>query len=113
MDGDLYQALAPRPTMKQISSTSERTSCLLSITIGNRVNDGYRILASKTQLLTRNKKDATDWYPEITQPLGKLKGTFVLDTEVCVLDEKGVPDFELMRTRGKYQANSVFDLLSL
>jgi ATP-dependent DNA ligase len=51
-------------------------------------------VANKTELLTRNKKDATDWYPEIMAPLGKLKGSFVLDTEVCVLDEQGVPDFE-------------------
>jgi ATP-dependent DNA ligase len=26
--------------------------------------DGYRVLASKDQLLTRNKKDATNWHPE-------------------------------------------------
>jgi hypothetical protein len=26
--------------------------------------DGYRVIASKEQLLTRQKKDATTWYPE-------------------------------------------------
>ncbi len=31
--------------------------------------DGYRVLASKDQLVTRNKKDATPWYPEIVQAL--------------------------------------------
>jgi bifunctional non-homologous end joining protein LigD len=61
--------------------------------------DGYRVLASKSQLLTRNKKDATSWYPEIIEPLSKLRGTFVLDGEVCLLDAKGLPRFEDMRAR--------------
>jgi bifunctional non-homologous end joining protein LigD len=39
--------------------------------------DGYRVLASKEQLITRNKKDATTWYPEILQALQKLRGSFV------------------------------------
>jgi hypothetical protein len=29
--------------------------------------DGYRVLANKEQLLTRQKKDATTWYPEIVK----------------------------------------------
>jgi bifunctional non-homologous end joining protein LigD len=61
--------------------------------------DGYRVLASKEQLLTRNKKDATRWYPEIVEPLSKLRGNFIIDGEVCLLDDKGLPRFEDMRAR--------------
>ena len=38
--------------------------------------DGYRVLANKQQLLTRNKKDATTWYAEIVHALQKLRGDF-------------------------------------
>ena len=61
--------------------------------------DGYRVLASKDQLVTRNKKDATSWYPEIVQALQKVRGSFILDGEVCLLDENGIPKFEEMRGR--------------
>lgn len=80
--------------------------------------DGYRALANKTQLLTRNKKDATTWYPEILESLQKLRGSFILDGEVCLLDEKGRPDFEsmrgrTMRKRGGLVTYFAFDLLYL
>jgi len=61
--------------------------------------DGYRVLASKNQLLTRNKKNATKRYPELMEPLAALRGSFILDGEVCLLDEKGLPRFEDMRAR--------------
>ena len=57
---------------------------------------GYRVLASKDQLVTRNKKDATAWYPEIVQALDKVRGSFIIDGEVCLLDDKGIPNFEEM-----------------
>jgi bifunctional non-homologous end joining protein LigD len=80
--------------------------------------DGYRLLASKHELLTRNKKDATRWYPEIATALNELPGSFVLDGEVCLLDEKGLPDFESMRGRvmrrtGGLVTYFAFDLLFL
>ena len=80
--------------------------------------DGYRVLASKDQLLTRNKKDATAWYPEVIGALKKLRGSFVIDGEVCVLDERGIPNFEEMRGRAlRKQGQPVtffaFDLLYL
>ena len=53
--------------------------------------DGYRVLANKQQLLTRNKKDATSWYCEVVQALQTLRGDFILDGEVCLLDERGLP----------------------
>jgi bifunctional non-homologous end joining protein LigD len=78
--------------------------------------DGYRVLASKEQLLTRNKKDATSWYPELLAPVSKLRGSFVLDGEVCLLDENGIPNFEAMRgraalKRGELVTYFAFDLL--
>ena len=80
--------------------------------------DGYRVLASKDQLLTRNKKEATNWYPEIVSALGELRGSFVLDGEVCLLDERGLPNFESMRGRAVRKSGALvtyfaFDLLFL
>jgi len=78
--------------------------------------DGYRVLSSKTELVTRNKKDATGWYPEITAALSKLRGNFVIDGEVCLLDERGRPRFEDMRSRLRRSSHEpvnyfAFDLL--
>jgi bifunctional non-homologous end joining protein LigD len=80
--------------------------------------DGYRVLASRTQLLTRNKKDATSWYPETVAALAKLKGDFVIDGEVCLLDDRGLPRFEEMRSRTMRRGGDLvtlfaFDLLFL
>jgi hypothetical protein len=60
--------------------------------------DGYRVLASNDRLLTRQKKDATTWFPEIAEPLQKLRGSFIIDGEICLLDAKGVPNFEVVCT---------------
>jgi bifunctional non-homologous end joining protein LigD len=78
--------------------------------------DGYRVLASKDELLTRNKKDATSWYPEVLSSLQKLRSSFVIDGEVCLLDERGIPNFEEMRgrairRRGAAVTFFAFDLL--
>jgi bifunctional non-homologous end joining protein LigD len=78
--------------------------------------DGYRVLASKGQLLTRNKKEATNWYPEIVSALGELRGSFICDGEVCLLDAQGLPDFESMRSRAVRKSGAIvtyfaFDLL--
>jgi bifunctional non-homologous end joining protein LigD len=76
------------------------------------------VLASKDQLLTRNKKDATTWYPEIVNALSELRGSFVLDGEVRLLDERGLADFQSMRGRavrksGPLVAYFAFDVLFL
>jgi bifunctional non-homologous end joining protein LigD len=86
--------------------------------------DGYRMLAEfdgTVQLRTRNGTDATTWFPEIANSLGKLKnGLCVVDGEVCVLDEIGRSDFNELqdraRRRGRYPGcpdvvYCVFDLL--
>ena len=46
------------------------------------------MLASKDQLVARNKKDASSWYPEIVEALQKVRGSFILDVESCLLDEE-------------------------
>jgi bifunctional non-homologous end joining protein LigD len=81
--------------------------------------DGYRILAGKdvdgTQLLSRNGYDATTWYPDITDALSTLPGSWVIDGEVCYLVD-GIPDFERLqgvRGRGIPVAYFAFDLLML
>jgi bifunctional non-homologous end joining protein LigD len=80
--------------------------------------DGYRVLANKQQLLTRNKKDATTWYPEVVQALQTLRGDFILDGEIGLLNEHGIPNFESMRSRavrkrGELVTYFAFDLLFL
>ena len=79
--------------------------------------DGYRILANKAQLMTRNQKDATKWYPKVLAALHKLPGDFVIDGEACLLDEKGIPLFEGMRGRPDKHPEPItyfaFDLLFL
>ena len=51
----------------------------------------------KLELITRNRKLANNWFPELTEPLQKVKGNFLIDSEICVLDPNGKPDFERMR----------------
>lgn len=84
--------------------------------------DGYRLLAASkpARLKSRNGHDATAWYPEVAAAVGNLKAGCIFDGEVCVLDEHGRSDFELLHRRsarrGKppgshHVAYCVFDLL--
>ena len=86
--------------------------------------DGYRILAGKSgarvTLVSRNRKDATPWFPEIDAALRKLPGSFLMDGEACVIDEDGHPDFEALRSvirrpgaHSRTIAYFVFDLLAI
>ena len=67
--------------------------------------DGYRLLASTDTLggsflRTRNGANATAWFPEIVRGLSELTGPgYVFDGEVCVLDELGRSDFDLLHDR--------------
>jgi bifunctional non-homologous end joining protein LigD len=85
--------------------------------------DGYRILAAKqgkkVTLISRNRKDATTWFPEIVHAVQKLPGSFILDGELCLLDERGYPNFEGLRgiarpnrTKPANVAYYAFDLIS-
>lgn len=84
--------------------------------------DGYRVLAGTmpAKLKSRNGHDATAWYPEVASAIAKLKPGCILDGEVCVLDEYGRSDFDLLHRRsirrGKppgspHVVYCVFDLL--
>ena len=63
--------------------------------------DGYRSLAFKgagcVRFMSRNGKNATAWWPELAQAIARLRGEFILDCEICVLDGRGIPDFEAMQ----------------
>ncbi|MDX1562950.1 MAG: DNA ligase D, partial [Gammaproteobacteria bacterium] len=68
--------------------------------------DGYRLLAGKedgaTKLLSRNGQDFAVVFPEIAEVLTALPYTdFLLDGEVVVHDENGLPSFAGMQQRGR------------
>ncbi|WP_231942520.1 hypothetical protein [Cupriavidus taiwanensis] len=84
--------------------------------------DGYRMLAmtGKPRLKSKNGADATAWFPELVRALATLPAGYILDGEVCVLDDIGRSDFARLlaraRRRGWYKgadpvAYCVFDLL--
>lgn len=66
--------------------------------------DGYRGLAriedGRARLFTKNRIEATAWFPEIVETLSALKGgPHILDGEIAVLDELGRSDFWALRAR--------------
>jgi bifunctional non-homologous end joining protein LigD len=75
--------------------------------------DGYRLIAGKqhgeARLLTRNGNDYTDVFPEIARSIKALPvEDVVLDGEVVVLDEQGIPRFSRLQQRGRL--SSPFDI---
>jgi bifunctional non-homologous end joining protein LigD len=83
--------------------------------------DGYRALALVDQvsarLVSRAGNELSSAYPAITADLATTKFTAVFDGEIVVLDESGVPRFELLQSyRTAHQGHLVyyvFDLLFL
>ncbi|WP_249221234.1 hypothetical protein [Cupriavidus sp. KK10] len=84
--------------------------------------DGYRMLATTgtPRLKSRNGADATAWFPELVTTLSALPAGYILDGEVCVLDDIGRSDFERLHARARrrgwhkgaaHVAYCVFDLL--
>lgn len=79
--------------------------------------DGYRALAFKdkdVRLVSRNQKSFNSRYPTIVNALKKLKGTFVIDGEIVVLDNKGRSNFQLLQNYLKTHDTPyyyVFDIL--
>lgn len=68
--------------------------------------DGYRILAERNgmaaALRTRNGADATKWFPEVASALaGAAPDSYVVDGEVCVLDDIGRSDFNRLQDRAR------------
>ena len=68
--------------------------------------DGYRLIASKSGgealLLTRNGNDYTSVFPEIARAVKALPvDECIIDGEVVVTDENGLPNFSMLQRRGR------------
>ncbi|HEX6576151.1 MAG TPA: DNA ligase D, partial [Gemmatimonadaceae bacterium] len=68
--------------------------------------DGYRLIAAKqgsdALLLTRNGNDYTDVFPEVARAIKALPvESCIIDGEVVVNDEKGLPSFARLQRRGR------------
>lgn len=81
--------------------------------------DGYRALASKNgavRLISRGKKSFNIRFPTLVQELRKLRGSFVIDGEIVILD-KGKSNFQKLQNYYKAKVGTpyfyVFDLLML
>jgi bifunctional non-homologous end joining protein LigD len=74
--------------------------------------DGYRLLAQRKDedsavLISRNGNDLTNTFPEIARAVRGLPyADVLLDGEVAVLDERGVPSFDRLQRRGKLTRKS-------
>lgn len=69
-------------------------------------HDGYRMLAEfgagAVHLRTRQGIDCTKWFPEVVLALSEYDGgPFVVDGEVCVLDDQGRSDFNRLQDRAR------------
>src|SRR5688500_18137955 len=66
--------------------------------------DGYRIIAHVNKgfvrLDSRSGLDYTSKYPPVVAALKKMKGDFIFDGEVVVLNEKGLPDLMHCKNTG-------------
>jgi bifunctional non-homologous end joining protein LigD len=83
--------------------------------------DGYRALAyvssGKADLRSRNNNTFNEQFRPITDALGEWRINAVVDGEIVVLDERGVPDFsgiqQWMRKKEGQLVYYVFDILWL
>lgn len=67
-------------------------------------NDGYRALAEfgagEVKMRTRGGHDCAAWFPEVVDALTRLKGgLFIVDGEICVMDDLGRSDFDRLQAR--------------
>ena len=82
--------------------------------------DGYRIISyvqqGRVRMDSRSALDYTKKYPPVAQALKELKHDVVLDGEVVVFNEEGLPDFDALQLYNGHDhpiAYCVFDLLWL
>ena len=73
--------------------------------------DGYRLIADRAGeapvLWSRNGNDITGTFPDIARAVGGLPyGGVVLDGEVVVHDDAGLPSFRRLQRRGRLQRSS-------
>ncbi|MEJ8824710.1 hypothetical protein WKW80_22170 [Variovorax humicola] len=65
---------------------------------------GYRLVADlggAVTLRTRNGANATSWFPEIVSSLSELEGRYVVDGEICTMDDLGRSTFEVLQERAR------------
>jgi len=83
--------------------------------------DGYRAIAEienkNVKLYSRNGITFENSYPVVVSELKKIRADAVLDGEIVVLNDEGLPEFQLLQ---HYESNThrplqyyVFDILSL
>src|SRR5207249_3365626 len=80
--------------------------------------DGYRAICAlsggRLAMWTRNQLDLSARFPRIARALARVTvGEAVIDGEVCALDPRGTPRFELMQQGEEDEALFAFDLLWL
>jgi bifunctional non-homologous end joining protein LigD len=79
--------------------------------------DGYRIVShvqrGKAVLHSRSLQNYTSWYPPVAEELTSFKDDLVLDGEIVVLSNEGLPNFDALQKyrEGDTIAYYVFDLL--
>ncbi len=81
--------------------------------------DGYRALSEidskEVKLYSRNGLLFNDYYPTLISELKKIKKKIVIDGEIVVLDENGMPNFQMLQHYGNNQGHPlvyyVFDIL--
>src|SRR3954447_12349608 len=77
--------------------------------------DGWRCLAEirdgTVRLQSRRGFNLTRRWPAVVQSLSTIAGHHILDGEVCVLDDLGRSDFDLLHLRDSPKTFCVFDLL--
>ncbi len=81
--------------------------------------DGFRALAFKNKelkLISRNKKKSFNAiFPTIANELKKIKGEFILDGEIVILNKEGKSEFQLLQNYQKRKIGTpyyyVFDIL--
>ncbi|MDB5231405.1 MAG: ligase [Chitinophagaceae bacterium] len=83
--------------------------------------DGYRAVAEinkkEVRLYSRNGLSFNEYYPVVVSALKKIKSNMVLDGEIAVLNENGLPSFQMLQHYSNFQhmpiAYYVFDVLSV
>src|SRR6476469_2863258 len=63
--------------------------------------DGYRAIAEvnngKVKLYSRNGLSFNEYYPKVVKALEKIKKNFIIDGEIVVLNEEGMPNFQMLQ----------------
>lgn len=83
--------------------------------------DGYRVLSmlqeGKVKLFSRSGQNFNSQFPSIVEELEKLSIEAWLDGEIVVLNEKGLPSFQMLQNYGRHAKGNlvyyVFDILYL